>query len=404
MAGWLFLIVALLGVLAVANAAWPRRGPLLLVPSWALAFLTTDLAPFHFLLQLVLTAGFVAAGALASLPGKLALILLFVSAATLFILWLPNLEAKRIAADVADALHLDETESMPRRLLLTPVRKTVDGVVVTRDVEYFRAAGRALKLDVYRSSLAADQRPALLYLHGGGWVVGDKANQGRPLCNHLASLGWVCLNANYRLSPAATYPDPVVDAKAAIAWLRDHADGYGVDPSFVAIAGGSAGAHIAAMAALTPGDRSLQPGFEDADASLQAVVTFYGAYDLTNRNGSQNPEFATRMIGPYVIKAFPDTEPERFSAASPLDHVQQVTMPWLVVQGGADTLTPPADAREFAIALEQHSDSFVGYVEFPGAQHAFDLYYSPRAIAAVELSARFLITAHRRATSSRAEK
>ena len=400
MAGWLFLAVALSGVLLVLNAAWPRRGPVMLMPSWLLAFLTTDLAPFHFVLQVVVAAGFIRGGALQALPGKLALVLMFASAATLFVMWLPNLKAGRIAADVSRALHLDEAERVPRSLLLAPFRRTRDDVVVTRDVEFFRAAGRILDLDVYRPSLSADQRPALVYLHGGGWVVGDKRTQGLPLCNHLAALGWVCCNANYRLSPAATYPDQVVDAKAAIAWLRDHADGYGVDPSFVAIAGGSAGGHIAAMTALTPGDDALQPGFENKDTSVQAAVTFYGAYDLTNRLGLHNPEFLKKMIGPYVIKAFPESEPERFHAASPRDHVERVSQPWLVIQGGGDTLTPPIEAREFATALDGHSHAPVGYAEFPGAIHAFDIYYSPRALAAVELAARFLITAYRRARRS----
>lgn len=400
MAGWWLLVFAVLGALLVLNAARPLTGPMMLVPSWLLAFLTTDLAFFHIGLQLIVAAAFIWGGALETLPGKLALALMLASTVWLVVLWLPSLRASRAAQDTAEQLELDEVPAVPRDLLWKPFARSYKGVETQRGVEFFRAAGRVLELDVYRPATNAEGRPALVYLHGGGWVMGDKKDQGIPLCNHLASLGWVCVNANYRLSPAATYPEQVIDAKAAVAWLRANAGEYGVDPAFIAIAGGSAGGHIAAMAALTPGDPSLQPGFEDGDSSIQAVVTFYGAYDLTNRLGAHNPEFLTDYIGPLVVKAFPETEPERFQAASPLENVDKVTMPWLILQGDRDTLTPAVDAREFAKQLTSASKHPVGYTEFPGAQHAFDIYYSHRAIAAVELASRFLVTTHRRALNA----
>ena len=90
---------------------------------------------------------------------------------------------------------------------------------MNRDVPFSRRAGRVLKMDIYRGSGGDQPRPGLVFLHGGAWVLGDKREQGLPLCNHLATLGWVCANANYRLSPGATYPDHVVDAKDAVTWL-----------------------------------------------------------------------------------------------------------------------------------------------------------------------------------------
>ncbi len=400
MAGWWLLVFAVSGALLVANAARPLTGPLTQVPSWLLAFLTTDLAFFHIGLQLVVAAAFIWGGALETLPGKLALTLMTASTAWLIVLWLPGLRAGRAARGTAEQLELDEVPAVPKNLLWKPFARTREGVETLRGIEFFRAAGRVLELDVYRPATNAEGRPALVYLHGGGWIMGDKKHQGIPLCNHLASLGWVCVNANYRLSPAATYPDQVIDAKAAVAWLRANAGERGIDPAFIAIAGGSAGGHIAAMTALTPGDPALQPGFEDADSSIQAVVTCYGVYDLTNRSGTQNPEFLTDYVGPLVVKAFPETETERFEAASPLDHADKVTMPWLILQGDRDTLTPAVDARAFAKRLASTSRHPVGYAEFPGAQHAFDIYYSHRAIAAVELASRFLATAHRRAADT----
>lgn len=401
MAGWLFLIAMLTGVLVVLNAARPSVGPYSLVPSWLAAFLTTDLAFHHVGLQLLVAAGFIWAGALETLPGKLALVIVVVSSAWLVILWLPNLRAAAATSAVADEFGLDEVETIPRALLWVPLRRRHEGVSVARDVEYSRAAGRVLTMDIYRGLSGGERRPALVYLHGGGWVLGDKCNQGLPLCNHLAKLGWVCANTNYRLSPGATWPDHAIDAKTAIAWLREYAEEWNVDPDFIAIAGGSAGGHIAAMVALTPGAPELQPGFTNSDTSTQAAVTFYGVYDMTNRMGLYGPEFLTKLVGPYVLKAFPDAEPERFSAASPRTHVGRVSQPWLILQGDGDTMTPAAEARDFAEALRERSEHPVVYAELPGAQHAFDIYYSPRAIATVELTARFLATTYRQSSQSR---
>ncbi len=401
MAGWTYLVFTLLGAWLTVNAARPSRNPKLLVVSWIAAFLTTDLAPFHVLLAAAVTAAFAWGGALDTLPGQFGVVIAAASSIWLFVLWLPNWRAPGAAAKLARDLELDATDPIPQTLMFVPFQRVRDGVDVERNIEFTRQGGRALALDIYRPELNDDRRPALLYLHGGGWLVGDKATQGLPLCNHLAKLGWVCANANYRLSPGATWPDHLVDAKAAIAWLREHADDYGVDPGFIAIAGGSAGGHIAAMAALTAGDPAFQPGFETADTSIQAATTFYGVYDLTNRLGAHHPDFLTKMVGPLVLKAFPETEPERFSAASPRDYVGNVSQPWLVLQGDRDTLTPAAEALDFTAALRSSSAHPVGYLEVPRAQHAFDLYYTPRAIASVETAARFLVTSHRRAAEAK---
>ena len=113
----------------------------------------------------------------------------------------------------------------------------------------------------------ASAGPAILQIHGGGWVIGDKREQGIPLLGHLAANGWVGFNANYRLSPGATFPDHLVDCKRAMAWFREHADEHGGDPDFLCVTGGSAGGHLTALVALTANDPRYQPGFEDVDTT-----------------------------------------------------------------------------------------------------------------------------------------
>lgn len=81
----------------------------------------------------------------------------------------------------------------------------------------------------------------LLQVHGGAWMFGAKDHQGIPLTMHMAARGWVCVAANYPLSPKARWPEHIVALKQAMRWIREHSQKYGADPSFVAVTGGSAG-------------------------------------------------------------------------------------------------------------------------------------------------------------------
>ena len=88
----------------------------------------------------------------------------------------------------------------------------------------------------------------LLYFHGGAWVMGDKREQGIPMLEYLAERGYVCVTANYALSPKAKWPRHVVDCKLALLWVKRHITEYGGDPGLVFVSGCSAGGHLAALA------------------------------------------------------------------------------------------------------------------------------------------------------------
>ena len=103
-----------------------------------------------------------------------------------------------------------------------------------KDVPYGPIRRRNL-LDVYRPRDVPSGAPILLQIHGGGWVISNKNQQGKPIMLHFASRGWVCFAPNYRLSPRSTWPDEIVDVKRAIAWIKEHAHEYGADPSFIII-------------------------------------------------------------------------------------------------------------------------------------------------------------------------
>jgi len=121
--------------------------------------------------------------------------------------------------------------------------------------------------------------PVLIYLHGGSFVSGRKNREARPLIYRLASQGWLCISANYRLSPAARFPDHLVDVKKVIAWVREHGHEYGADPGVVIVAGSSAGGHLASTASThyatpviaNPAKISLRPDFS---VLIYPVISF----------------------------------------------------------------------------------------------------------------------------------
>jgi acetyl esterase/lipase len=228
----------------------------------------------------------------------------------------------------------------------------------------------------------------LLQVPGGGWITGNKQGQAYPLMSHLAEHGWVCAAMSYRLSPKATWPAQIVDVKRALTWVKEHIAGYGGDPGFVAITGGSAGGHLCALAALSAGDPGFQPGFEEANTTVQAAVPFYGIYDWTPAHGRHEMEEFLLRFG--IMKQSYAKAPGLYERASPLLRAGPHAPPFFVLHGDQDTVVPVTQARRLVDRLRRDAPGPVVYAELPGAQHAFDIAGSPRATATAEAVGRFL--------------
>jgi len=392
-----FLVVSIIGALFTLNALFPFRRPdVLAVLSFFPGWLTSEL-PFHHLVwQAIATACFIGLGALDKTAGWIALAITLASWCGL---WVLTRRSARTGDQMDAALRTalgddyqsrsgEKSPSIPWRQVAMPFSFRDPAVRVERDIAYSESGQRAHRLDVYRPSDGRQGCPTLFYIHGGGWVIGDKREQGKPLMVHLASRGWVCVTVNHRLSPKATFPDHLLDLKEAFRWIRGHGAEYGADPSFVVVSGASAGGHLAALVALTANDPAYQPGFEDVDTTVQGCVCWYGVYDFTNRIKARGKGFV-RFIERAVMKAKLADQPEAFAAASPMDLVGPHAPPTLIIQGTHDTLVPPAEARHFAELLASVSTAPVAYAELKGAQHAFEVFRSVRAMHAVYAAARF---------------
>ncbi|WP_309649422.1 alpha/beta hydrolase [Nocardioides sp.] len=382
-----------------ANAIRPLPGFRVGIPSFFAGWLTGELAPQ----VLALTVADAAAHATGRRRDPLGLALAGASAAGLAFL---IDQARRVGTEVEEALaegvgvdyveQLDHAPTpadlaVPWRKLVYPFRMRNDQVRVERDIAYDDHGKRGL-LDIYLPAGRPPQgAPVLLQVHGGGWTIGKKEEQGIPLMQHLAAKGWVCVAINYRLAPRDPFPAQVIDVKQAIAWIREHIAAYGGNPDYIAITGGSAGGHLVSLAALTAGDRSWQPGFEDADTSVQCAVPHYGIYDFAGSTGIKSAILMRdRFLGPKVLGKRWESDPDAFEDASPILRITPDAPDFFVLHGSHDSLAHVDQARLFVEKLRRVSKRTVVYAELPGAQHAFDVFPSIRSSHIVRAIDRYL--------------
>jgi len=278
----------------------------------------------------------------------------------------------------------------PPGLALNPFRLHRPDVIRHQDIPYVPGGGKRNQLDVYAPRAGTENAPVLLQIHGGGWTIGNKHEQALPLMNYLAAQGWICVAANYRLSPQHTFPDHLVDAKRALAWIRQEISRYGGNPDFIAVTGGSAGGHLSAMVGLTANDPEYQPGFEEVDTRVQAAVPFYGVYDFSNQFDLQPAKAIRDWVGKSVLKKDPATDLADFRRASPMHRMHPDAPPFFIIHGGNDGLACVEEARHFAQSLARISNNPVAYGELPLTQHAFEIFHSIRSSAAVVATGHFL--------------
>ena len=295
--------------------------------------------------------------------------------------------------DQLDELPTPAELATPWRSLVNPFRtfrKPPVPIRVERDIA-FGEAGRRNFLDIYRPAAEVENAPVLLQVHGGAWILGKKEEQGVPLMQHLAAKGWVCVAINYRLSPRDSWPAQAVDVKKAIHWIRENIAAYGGDPDYIAITGGSAGGHLTALTALTPNTPEWQPGFEDADTSVQLAVPHYGVYDFAGSTGTKSStQMRDLFLAKWVMKTTWEEDPQVYQDASPILRITPDAPDFFVIHGAHDTLVPVDQARQFVARLRERSKRSVVYAELPGAQHAFDIFPSIRSAHIVRAIDRYL--------------
>ena len=397
-----YLILACIGLTFTALTYFRVRWfPQLTIPTFVVGWLRGELTLQTILVEAIVTFFFWRAGAFESVAGQLGFALTCVSWALLVAVHRRGMNAGReFASALAPLGVLPDQNVSAFHGFARPFAFGHPEVHTTRDLKYGESlpgdkGGRNL-LDLVLPNIAreGDRRPVLLQVHGGGWIIGDKKEQGKPLMTHLASRGWICVAINYRLSPLATMPDHIIDVKRSIAWIRRHIEEFGGDPEFLCITGGSAGGHLSSLAALTPNDPNFQPGFENVDTRIDACVPFYGVFDFIDRANDRPLGKMSDFIGPKVFKCTPEENPELWDSVSPVARVHSEAPPFFVIQGSHDSLVFAEEAVTFVSALREKSVEPVLHAELLGAQHAFEIFHSPRSAHAVRGATAFLEKVH----------
>jgi acetyl esterase/lipase len=235
----------------------------------------------------------------------------------------------------------------------------------------------------------------------------------------------VVVDVAYRLFPETDLPGMVADTKRALAWVKDHAADLQIRPDRIVVAGGSAGGHLALLAAYAPDDPALTPAeLASSDPRVCGVVSLYGQADLaahyhhTSQHKTCRPDdpqpdwdappppWVRRLVGPdagrlhlvpggrldWLVGGTPSQLPDRYAQLSPLHRVHPGCPPTLLVHGDHDQMAPVAAMRRLQRRLEQAGVPVTG-VYLPHTDHAFDLLataWSPPARTAIHVLERFL--------------
>lgn len=271
--------------------------------------------------------------------------------AAVFVLLTCTLAAGRTPA--ASPPATDEGEEISRRTEVFPNDPSIPPTVtVVQDVVYGSPGGRDLHLDVVMQRAAPNSpRPAIVFIHGGSWKFGTKGQfrrQAAWLADRLNIFG-ACIE--YRLSGEAQFPAALQDAKCAVRWIRSVADKYSIDPSRIAVCGGSAGGHLSSMMAVSNGVKAYEGsgGHADFSSDVQLAILFNGEFDMWDLVKKRSLIDAMDAF----FGGSQDEIPERYNEASPIQRVTEDTPPMLFLHGDQDRCVSHEQALAMAKRLTE---------------------------------------------------
>ncbi|MHC4880551.1 MAG: alpha/beta hydrolase fold domain-containing protein [Planctomycetota bacterium] len=256
-------------------------------------------------------------------------------------------------------------------------------VQVISGIEFAQVAGHRLLLDLYLPTESINRPlPVVVWVHGGAWRAGDRT---RVPVRSLTEHGFAVASVDYRLSPVARFPAQVHDIKAAIRFLRANAGKHGLDTKSLAIAGASAGGHLAALTGVSGRDLEGQVGRHlEQSSSVSAIVSFYGASNLQTILSQSTPHGLSVRVPALqlLLGGQPINRPELARQASPVAHLDKNDPPLLLIHGDQDPQMPINQAHELHggyLRLKRPVEFDVIY----GAAHGGEAFYAPKVLERV---------------------
>jgi len=224
-----------------------------------------------------------------------------------------------------------------------------DEIEEIKNIEYKNINGKSLQLDILRPKNAEAPLPLLVFIHGGGWQGGQRSDYLVYLVA-FAKKGYMTATVSYRLLKDSQYPACAEDITDAMHWFFDNGNTYGYDSDRIAVIGGSAGAHLALLAAYgwekpqTEGDTIIAAG---NNRRIKAVVDIYGPVDLTTGYARTHP-----LVTSFLARSYEET-PEIYTQASPIHYLDKDDPPTMILHGTSDDLVPVSQS----VLLKEHLDS-----------------------------------------------
>jgi acetyl esterase/lipase len=256
-----------------------------------------------------------------------------------------------------------------------------------QDLVYATVAETPLKLDLFLPPASDDEPPLVVFIHGGSWRSGAK-ELGWQFA-WLNRLGYALATVQYRFTDRCAFPCQLHDVKAAIRWLRNHADTYGYDAERIVVFGASAGGHLALLAGLTGDDPELEGavGATEGSSKVVAVINIFGPTDFMTVLDDLERIGATRDDDNAALRALlggplPKETPARAKQASPVTHIDAADPPVLTIHGEADRIVPVAQAQQLHRALRAakvHSELHI----VPNVGHSSEIWRSRREQAVI---------------------
>lgn len=270
--------------------------------------------------------------------------------------------------------------------------ETTPGVRVVTDLAYQQHGRRCLALDLYLPARAG--APLVVFVHGGGWQSGYRA-EFAPMAARLAQRGYAAATISYRLSGEAGYPAAVLDAQAAVRWLRSQARQFGFDPRRMVLAGGSAGGQIASLAGVTAGVArftSDDPGA--GDATVQAIINIDGLSDFTSPQARTHEDDTGKKLSPagaWLGGGYAQ-QTARWQEASPLSHAHAGMPPILFIGSGQPRFAVGREAMRARMDVLGVASDLLLLEDAPHSFWMFEPWIDPSVDAVISFIERELAT------------
>jgi acetyl esterase/lipase len=247
-----------------------------------------------------------------------------------------------------------------------PIVEMISGVVYSQPTSY-NYKNYPLRMDVLKPA-SKEPLPAVVFVPGGGLISANKDKMPQERMD-IAEAGYVVASIEYRVTPQNQFPDPIVDVKSAVRFLRANAKKFGIDPNRIAVMGNSAGGYMVAMTGATNGVAEFDKGdYLEQSSNVSAVIDLYGLSDLT-KIGVGYPK---DVEDTHYVDAAPEalfvngiaanappgkaggsilSNPEKAEKANPIHYINKDTPPFLIMVGSKDIRVSPIQSELLNAAL-----------------------------------------------------